>query len=111
MIKKILAFFAALGGVFSAVFYVLMKQSKDEQKKAEAEAKNEKQKAEEAEALRKAENEVHKSIAKQEAEDAKMVERFHSNDDLSGFNAGLTLLRKYSERGEQRNTGSSGSGS
>ena len=106
MIKKILAFFAALGGIFSAVFYVLMKQSKDEQKKAEAEAKNEKKKAEEAEALRKAENDVHKSIAKQEAKNEELVQRAGAGNNLDSFNAGLDLLRKQSERGNKRNTGS-----
>lgn len=106
MIKKILAVLATIGGVFSAIFFVLFKQAKLERKLEEAE--NEKEEAarreEQTEAVRKAENEVHKSIAEQEADNEELVERMHSSDTLDGFNAGLDLLRKQSERGDKRNS-------
>ena len=38
MLKKILAVFAAIGGFFSAIFYVLMKEARTERKLEEAEA-------------------------------------------------------------------------
>lgn len=112
MIKKILAILATIGSVFSAIFYVLMKQARTERKLEEVE--NEKDAAlrreEQTEVIRKAENEVHKSIAQQEAEDEKLVERFHSSDNLSGFNAGIDLLRKHSERGDKRSPSAGSAG-
>ena len=112
MIKKILAALAAIGAFFSALFYVLMKQAKDEQKIQEAELKAEsaERRADAQEAARQAENAVHKKIAEQEAEDEKLNQRVHSGDTLDSFNAGLDLLRKQSERGSKRNTRAGGNG-
>lgn len=113
MIKKILAALAAIGAFFSALFYVLMKQAKDEQKIQEAELKAEsaERRADAQDAARQAENTVHKKIAEQEAEDEKLNQRVHSGDTLDSFNAGLDLLRKQSERGSKRNTRAGGNGS
>lgn len=112
MIKKILAILAAIGGFFSAVFFLLFRQAKTEQKviKAEAQAKDANERADKVEVVRKAENAVAQSIARQEAENEKLVERAYAGNNLESFSAGIDLLRKQSERGNKRNTGCSSSG-
>ena len=112
MLKKILAALAAIGAFFSAVFYVLMRQAKDEQKIKELQAAAEKaeSRADAIDAARKAENAVSKKLAETEADDEKLNQRVHSGDGLDSFNAGIDLLRKQAERGSQRNTRASGNG-
>lgn len=112
MLKKILAALAALGAGASAIFYVLMRQAKDERERQEAElaAENAERRADAIDAARKAENAVSKKKAELEAEDEKLTQRVHSGDTLDGFNAGLDLLRKQSERGSKRNTRAGGNG-
>ena len=112
MIKKILAILAAIGGFFSAIFFVLMKQAKTEKKliQEQYEKNAALQREEQTNAVRKAENAVHKSIVDQEAENEKLVQRIHSGDNLNGFNAGIDLLRKQSESGNKRNTRAGNSG-
>ena len=112
MLKKILAALAAIGAFFSALFYVLMKQAKDEQKIKEAEVKAEKaqSRADVQEAARNAENAVSKKKAELEAEDEKLNQRVHSGDGLDSFNAGIDMLRKQAERGNKRNTRTGGNG-
>lgn len=112
MLKKILAALAAIGAFFSALFYVLLKQAKDEQKIKEAEVKADaaERRAESQEAARKAENAVSKKKAETEAEDEKLNQRVHSGDTLDSFNAGIDMLRKQAERGNQRNTSAGNSG-
>ena len=109
MIKKILAVLTAIGGAFSAIFYVFFKQAKTERKLIEEQYQKNaaRSREEQTEAMRKAENAVHKSIAKQEAEDEELVKRSGAGNDLNSFNAGIDLLRKQSERGNKRNTGTS----
>lgn len=112
MLKKILAALAAIGAFFSALFYVLMKQAKDEQKIKEAEVKAEQaqSRADVQEAARNAENAVSKKKAELEAEDEKLNQRVHSGDGLDSFNAGIDMLRKQAERGNKRNTRAGGNG-
>ena len=112
MLKKILAALAALGAGASAIFYVLMRQAKDERERQEAElaAENAERRADAIEAARQAENAVSKKKAELEAEDEKLIQRVHSGDTLDSFNAGLDLLRKQSERGSKRNTRAGGNG-
>jgi len=112
MLKKILAGLAALGATLSAIFYVLMKQAKEERKveAALAAAQDAERRADAQEAARKAENAVTKKKAEMEAEDEKLDQRVHSDDTLDSFNAGIDLLRKQSERGNKRNTRASGNG-
>ena len=112
MLKKILAVLAAIGAFFSALFYVLMKQAKDEQKIKEAELAAEKaeSRADAIDAARKAEEAVAKKRVQLEAEDEKLNQRVHTGDGLDSCNAGIDLLRKQSERGNKRNTRTGGNG-
>lgn len=99
MIKKLLAILAGIGAFFSAVFYVLFKQAKDEQKRDALEARAEK--AEEAAAIAQKNAELKK-------EDEELANKSHSGAKLDNFNAGLDRLRKSSQRGKERNTGNNG---
>lgn len=112
MLKKILAALAAIGAFFSALFYVLLRQAKDEQKIKDAEVKADaaERRADAMEAARKAENAVSKKKAETEAEDEELSQRVHSGDGLDSFNAGLDMLRKQAERGNKRNTSTGNSG-
>ena len=96
MIKKLLAILAGIGAFFSAVFYVLFKQAKDEQKRDQLEARAEQ--AEQAAAIAQKNAELRK-------EDEELAQKSHSGNQLDNFNAGLDRLRKSSERGKERNTG------
>ena len=96
MIKKILAALAAIGAFFSAVFYVLFRQAKDEQKIQQAETKAEQAQSSAA---------VAKKNAELKKEDEALAQKNHSGNHLDNFNAGLDRLRKSSERGKERNAG------
>ena len=112
MLKKILAVLAAIGGFFSAIFYVLMKEARTERKleEAEAEARDANRRAEAQEVARKAEEAAAKKYAETAAEDEKLNQRVHTGDGLDSFNAGLDMLRRQAERGNQRNTRAGGNG-
>ena len=98
MIKKLLAILAGIGAFFSAVFYVLFKQAKDEQKLDALEAR-----AEEAE---KAAAIAQKNAALKK-EDEELAQKSHSGNQLDNFNAGLDRLHKSSQRGKDRNSAGS----
>ena len=98
MIKKLLAILAGIGAFFSAVFYVLFKQAKDEQKRDALEARAEE--AEEAAAIAQKNAELKK-------EDEELAQKSHSGNQLDNFNAGLDRLRKSSQRGKDRNSAGS----
>ena len=103
MIKKILAVLAGIGAFFSAVFYVLFKQAKDEQKQQELEIR-----AKEAEcnaAAAKLTATIARRSAELKKEDEELAQKSHSGNELDNFNAGLDRLRKSSKRGQERNTG------
>ena len=106
MLQKILKILAGLGAAFSAVFYVLMKQSKDEQKVEHAEVRAEKaeQTAETVQEVYKVEKAVAEKLVEEKKEDEILVEKVHSGDSLESFDAGLDLLRRQAERGNQRNS-------
>lgn len=98
MIKKLLAILAGIGAIFSAIFYVLFKQAKDEQKQDALEARAEE--AEEAAAIAQKNAELKK-------EDEELAQKSHSGNQLDNFNAGLDRLRKSSQRGKDRNSAGS----
>ena len=98
MIKKLLAILAGIGAIFSAIFYVLFKQAKDEQKRDALEARAEQ--AEQAAAIAQ-------KNAKLKKEDEELAQKSHSGNQLDNFNAGLDRLRKSSQRGKDRNSADS----
>lgn len=87
MIKKLLSIIAGLGGIFSAIFYVLMKQAKDEQKVEEKENEGLKTNLEAMQAAEKAEMEERKA-------NEELKEKAHSGNNLDAFNAINELLSK-----------------
>jgi len=101
MIKKILAVLAFIGSIFSAIFYVLFKQAKDEQKRDKLEAEAEQ--AEQAAAVATKNAELKK-------EDEALAQKSHSGAKLDNFDAGLDRLRKSSQRGKERNAGTGNNG-
>ena len=101
MIKKILAALAFIGSIFSAIFYVLFKQAKDEQKRDALEARAEK--AEQAAAIAQKNAELKK-------EDEELAQKSHSGNKLDNFNAGINRLQNASKRGKERNAGAGDSG-
>lgn len=101
MIKKLLAILAGIGAFFSAVFYVLFKQAKDEQKRDQLEAAAEKAQAEAA---------VAKKQTELKKEDEELAQKSHSGNKLDNFNAGISRLQNASQRGKARNTGAGNSG-
>ena len=109
MLKKILAALAALGGFFSALFFVLFKKQTLERKidEAEQKAKLAEQKTETIRELYDIQSAVHKTIADKEKEDEKALHQMHKNDGLDSFNAGLDLLRDKAETGQKRNSADS----
>lgn len=86
MIKKILAVLSAIGVFFSALFYVLFRQAKDEQK---VEKKENEDLKDNLEAIAEAE----KAVNKKEKENEKLKEE-SNNNNLDGFNALNSLLQK-----------------
>ena len=104
MIKKILAVFKGIGAFFSAIFYVLLKQSKAERKALEKEKEAETLRADCNEEARKVGKEIHKTLVEKEKENAELIEKAHSGNSLDNFNAGLELLRKQAESGKKRNS-------
>jgi Na+-translocating ferredoxin:NAD+ oxidoreductase RnfG subunit len=87
MLKKILAVIAALGSTLSAVFFVLFRQAKEEQK--ETEQKN-KDLINNMDALQYSEH-IQNEVKKQNEE---LVEKAHSDNTLDSFNALNELLSK-----------------
>jgi type II secretory pathway component PulM len=95
MIKKILAWLAAIGAfitsILSAIFYVLFKQAKIERMEQEDRA----MKAEFDAAIAQKNADLKK-------EDQELAQKNHSGNQLDNFNAGLDRLRKSSQRGKER---------
>lgn len=87
MLQKILKIFAGLGAAFSAVFYVLMKQAKDEQK---IEAKENEDLKTNLEAIQAAEE----AVREERKANEELVEKAHSGNNLDAFDACIKLLQK-----------------
>ena len=87
MIKKILAALAAIGGVLSAIFYVLFKQSRDQKLAAQDENKDLKYNLDAIKAAEEAAAEVRK-------ENEELIEKANSGNNLDAFNAINELLSK-----------------
>ena len=87
MLKKILAILAAIGGVFSAIFFVLFKQAKEEKKAINEKYDN---MSNNLDALAEGEK-AEKELKKQNEE---LKEKAHSGNNLDAFNACNDLLSK-----------------
>ena len=87
MLKKILAALAGLGAAFSAVFFVLFKEAREQRKLEEKENKNLNDNIEALKAGEKAANEVKK-------ENEELKQKAHSGNTLDSFNACNELLSK-----------------
>lgn len=105
MIKKLLTILSALGAFFSAVFYVLYKQAKDEKKitQLEAEKKQAEEKAAAVEAVNRVNEKIAESMAEGERQSEEKRRKLNESNNLDSFNAGLELLREQSEKGKKRN--------
>jgi len=106
MLKKILAVLAAIGGFFSALFFVLFKQAKLEQKidEAERKAQDAEERSENIRQLYDMQTAVHKTIKEKEQEDAENKLEMQAGNGIDSFNAGLELLRDKAETGRKRNS-------
>jgi len=87
MLKKILAVLAGIGAAFSAIFYVLFQQKKDENKAINEKFEDMKNNLDALAAADKAEKELKK-------ENEELVEKAHSGNSLDAFNACNDLLSK-----------------
>ena len=87
MIKKILSVLAAVGGVLSSIFFVLMKQAKEEQKTEHKENEDLKTNLE-------ALNEAEKAVNKEKKENEELIKKAGSSNNLDAFNACNELLSK-----------------
>ena len=87
MMNKILKILAAIGSFFSAIFFVLMKQAKEEQKAEEKRVDDLEENIEAMKESEKAEREIKK-------ENEELIEKMHSGNTLDSFNASLELLQK-----------------
>ena len=87
MMNKILKILAAIGSFFSAIFFVLMKQAKEEQKN---EAEKNKELIKNMDALQYSEY-IKNEVKKQNEE---LIEKAHGNNTLDAFNACNDLLSK-----------------
>lgn len=85
--NKIIKILAAIGSLFSAIFFVLFKQAKEEQKN---EAEKNKELIKNMDALQYSEY-IKNEVKKQNEE---LVEKAHGNNTLDAFNACNDLLSK-----------------
>ena len=87
MLKKILSILAALGAFFSAIFYVLFRQAKEERK---AEEEKNKDLIKNMDALQYSEYIKNEG----EKQNEELIEKAHGNNTLDAFNACNDLLSK-----------------
>lgn len=87
MMNKILKILATVAGFFSAIFFVLMKQAKEEQKAINEKYDDMSNNLEAIKEAEKAEKEVKK-------ENEKLEEKAHNGNNLDAFNACNELLQK-----------------
>ena len=87
MLKKILAVLAGVGAFFSAIFFVLFKQAKEEKKAINEKYDNMSNNLDALAEADKAEKELKK-------ENEELVKKAHSGNSLDAFNACNELLQK-----------------
>jgi cell shape-determining protein MreC len=87
MLKKILAVLAGLGAAFSAIFFVLFKEAREQRKVEEEKNENLNTNLNALKEADRAENEVKK-------ENEELVQKAHSGNNLDAFDACNELLQK-----------------
>ena len=87
MLKKILSILAAIGAFFSAIFYVLFRQAKEEHK---AEEEKNKDLIKNMDAVQYSEH-IRNEVKKQNEE---LIEKANGDNTLDAFNACNELLQK-----------------
>lgn len=87
MLKKILAVLAGLGAAFSAIFFVLFKEAREQRKVEEEKNENLNTNLNALKEVDRAENEVKK-------ENEELVQKAHSGNNLDAFDACNELLQK-----------------
>ena len=87
MLKKILAVLAGLGAAFSAIFFVLFKEAREQRKVEEEKNENLNTNLDALKEVDRAENEVKK-------ENEELVQKAHSGNNLDAFDACNELLQK-----------------
>lgn len=87
MLKKILAVLAGLGAAFSAIFFVLFKEAREQRKVEEEKNENLNTNLDALKEADRAENEVKK-------ENEELVQKAHSVNNLDAFDACNELLQK-----------------
>ena len=87
MLNKILAVLATIGAAFSAIFFVLFKEAKEQRKVEEEKNENLNTNLDALKEVDRAENEVKK-------ENEELVQKAHSGNNLDAFDACNELLQK-----------------
>lgn len=91
---KILGVLALIGGIFSAIFYVLFQQKKDENEKIKKAYEDTKKDAEEQKKINDAQSHASDTVIKEKEKNAEKKENAHNGNHLNNFNDGLDLLSK-----------------
>lgn len=104
MLKKILAVLAAIGGFFSAIFYVLFRQAQDQKKQTEKELEQEHEKLETVQAQSEAQQAIAAKVKEQEQENEQLKTESKKGDGINSFNAGINRLQNASKKGQERNS-------
>lgn len=103
IINKLITIFGAVGALFSAIFYVLFKQKKDENNALKKEVEAAKADKNEALQVTKQTIDAVDASVKVKKEYEEELQIIHSNSDLHATDAGINLLHKLSEKGRARN--------
>lgn len=88
----ILSIFSATGLVFSSIFYVLFKESKENQLKRDK--KDAEKSAQTNQKYTDAKEDAEKSVIREKEKNAEKIEIAHSGNKLHNFNSGIELLQK-----------------
>lgn len=91
---KILSGLAVVGGIFSAIFYVLFKQAKDERRVIEEAYQRTKEKAEAQGHVIETQQAATTAGIKVQKENEEKIQQAHSGNNLDVFNACNELLSK-----------------
>lgn len=94
ILEKLLAGLAAVGAVFSAIFYVLFKQKKDENEKLTENINRLSEENNSNHKITEALQTSHQEGINEQKENEELIQAAHGADNLSSFNACVELLSK-----------------